>query len=96
MRDKGVLKSVSPALGKEQPSTKPAPLSADDGVQRVANIVNNVQQFIQCPPFCHHHQCIQLHTDHRTGPPDQFIQPVGVLLGYAAPPSTPQCRRGHW
>ena len=45
MRDKGVLKSVGPNLGKEQPSTEQAPLVADDSVQGVAGIVNNVQQF---------------------------------------------------
>ena len=43
MRDKGVLESVGPTLGKEQPSTEQAPLVADDGVQGVAGIVSNVQ-----------------------------------------------------
>ena len=32
MRDKGVLESVGPTLGKEQPSTEQAPLVADDSV----------------------------------------------------------------
>ena len=45
MRDKGVLQSVGPALGQEQPFTEQAPLVADDGVQGVAVIVNNDQQF---------------------------------------------------
>ena len=44
------------SLGKEQPSTEQAPLVADDGVQGVAGIVNNVQQFVQCPLLCHCHQ----------------------------------------
>ena len=48
MRDKGVLESVGPTFGKEQHSTEQAPLVADDGVQGVAGIVNNVQQFVQC------------------------------------------------
>ena len=56
MRDKGVLKSVGPTLGKEQPFTEQAPLVADDGVHGVAGIVSNVQQFVQCPPLCYHHQ----------------------------------------
>ena len=56
MRDKGVLESVGPTLGKEQPSTEQAPLVADDGVQGVAGIVSNVQQFVQCPPLCYRHQ----------------------------------------
>ena len=87
MRDKGVLKSVGPNLGKEQPSTEQAPLVADDGVQGVAGIVNNVQQFVQCPPLCHRHQWVQLHADHRASPPDQFIQSGGVPLVYAASPA---------
>ena len=65
MRDKGVLKSVGPNLGKEQPSTEQAPLVADDGVQGLAGIINNVQQFVQCTPLCHRHQLVQLHADHR-------------------------------
>ena len=56
MRDKGVLESLGPTLVEEQPSTEQAPLVADDGVQGAAGIVNNVQQFVQCPPLYHHHQ----------------------------------------
>ncbi|KAI3361282.1 hypothetical protein L3Q82_013465 [Scortum barcoo] len=49
MMDKGVLE---PALGKEQSFTEQAPLVADDGVQRVAGIVHNIQQFVQSPRLC--------------------------------------------
>lgn len=89
-----VLEPVAPTLGKEQP------LLADDCVQRLAAIVQNVQQFGECPHLCLLHQRVQLRADHRSGPPDQFVQSGSVLLGYAAPPppspSTPQCKRGHW
>ncbi|KAI3362646.1 hypothetical protein L3Q82_001630 [Scortum barcoo] len=61
MMDKGVLKPVGPALGKEQSFTEQAPLVADDGVQRVAGIVHNIQQFVQSPRLCHRHQRVQLH-----------------------------------
>ncbi|KAI3356662.1 hypothetical protein L3Q82_003303 [Scortum barcoo] len=87
MMDKGVLEPVGPALGKEQSFTEQAPLVADDGVQRVAGIVHNIQQFVQSPRLCHRHQRVQLCADHRAGPPDQFIQSGCVLLGYAAPPA---------
>ncbi|KAI3355963.1 hypothetical protein L3Q82_017153 [Scortum barcoo] len=56
MMDKGVLEPVGPALGKEQSFTEQAPLVADDGVQRVAGIVHNIQQFVQSPRLCHRHQ----------------------------------------
>ncbi|KAI3352258.1 hypothetical protein L3Q82_005243 [Scortum barcoo] len=87
MMDKGVLEPVGPALGKEQSFTEQAPLVADDGVQRVAGIVHNIQQFVQSPRLCHRHQRVQLRADHRAGPPDQFIQSGCVLFGYAAPPA---------
>ena len=45
MRDKGVLESVGPTLGKEQPSAEQAPLVTDESVQGVAGIVNNVQHW---------------------------------------------------
>ncbi|KAI3355342.1 hypothetical protein L3Q82_017887 [Scortum barcoo] len=61
MMDKGVLEPVGPALGKEQSFTEQAPLVADDGVQRVAGIVHNIQQFVQSPRLCHRHQRVQLH-----------------------------------
>ncbi|KAI3354991.1 hypothetical protein L3Q82_004783 [Scortum barcoo] len=67
MMDKGVLKPVGPTLGKEQSFTEQAPLVADDGVQRVAGIVHNIQQFVQSPRLCHRHQRVQLHADHRAG-----------------------------
>ncbi|KAI3375375.1 hypothetical protein L3Q82_021095 [Scortum barcoo] len=85
MMDKGVLEPVGPALGKEQSFTEQAPLVADDGVQRVAGIVHNIQQFVQSPRLCHRHHRVQLRADHRAGPPDQFIQSGCVLFGYAAP-----------
>ena len=72
------LKSVGPALWKESP-TEQAPLVADDGVQRAAGVVHNVQQFVQSPCLCPRHQRVQLHADHRAGSPDQFIQPGCVL-----------------
>ncbi|KAI3371768.1 hypothetical protein L3Q82_024324 [Scortum barcoo] len=71
MMDKGVLEPVGPALGKEQSFTEQAPLVADDGVQRVAGIVHNIQQFVQSPRLCHRHQRVQLRADHRAGLPDQ-------------------------
>ena len=80
LRDKVVLKSIGPALWKEQSPTEQAPLVVDDGVQRVAGIVYNVQQFVQSPCLCHRHQRVQLHADHRAGSPDQFIQSGCVLL----------------
>ncbi|KAI3361547.1 hypothetical protein L3Q82_013695 [Scortum barcoo] len=69
MMDKGVLKPVGPTLGKEQSFTEQAPLVADDGVQRVAGIVHNIQQFVQSPQLCHRHQRVQLHADHRASRP---------------------------
>ncbi|KAI3363482.1 hypothetical protein L3Q82_012093 [Scortum barcoo] len=60
MMDKGVLEPVGPALGKEQSFTEQAPLVADDGVQRVAGIVHNIQEFVQSPRLCHRHQRVQL------------------------------------
>ncbi|KAI3375810.1 hypothetical protein L3Q82_004092 [Scortum barcoo] len=87
MMDKGVLEPVGPALGKEQSFTEQAPLVADDGVQRVAGIVHNIQEFVQSPRLCHRHQRVQLRADHRAGPPDQFMQSGCVLFGYAAPPA---------
>ncbi|KAI3367054.1 hypothetical protein L3Q82_009687, partial [Scortum barcoo] len=87
MVDKGVLKPVGPTLGKEQSFTEQAPLVADDdGVQRVAGIVHNIQQ-TRVLDSAYRHQRVQLHADHRAGPPDQFIQSGCVLLGYAAPPA---------
>ena len=60
LRDKGVLKSVGPALWKEQSPTEQAPLVVDDSVQRVAGIFHNVQQFVQCPCLCHRHKrCVK-------------------------------------
>jgi len=79
LRDNGVLECVGPALWKEQPPTEQAPLVADDGVQRAAGVVHNVQQFVQSPCLCPRHQRVQLHADHRAGSPDQFIQPGCVL-----------------
>lgn len=38
-----VLESVGPTYGKDQSFTEQTPLVADDGVQRVADIVHNVQ-----------------------------------------------------
>lgn len=84
MMDKRVLEPVGPTLGKEQSFTEQAPLVTDDGVQRVAGIVHSIQQFVCSPHLCHRHLSVQLHADHRAGPPDQFIQSGCVLLGYAA------------
>lgn len=39
MVDKRVLKCVGPTLGQEQAFTEPAPLVADDGVQRGTGIL---------------------------------------------------------
>ncbi|KAI3352184.1 hypothetical protein L3Q82_020992, partial [Scortum barcoo] len=92
----GVLEPVGPALGKEQSFTEQAPLVADDGVQRVAGIVHNIQQFVQSPRLCHRHQRVQLRADHRAGPPDQFIQSGCVLFGYAAPPAYHSVKEDNW
>ena len=83
MRDKGVLQSVG---FEEHPVAERALLVADQSVQRMADIVQNIQQFVGCSPLCHCHR-VQLHADHRAGPPDQFIQSGGVPLVYAASPA---------
>lgn len=57
---------------------------ANDCVQRVVGFVPNIQQFVECPHLCHHHQRVQLHADHRSGPPDQFGQSGSVLFLYSA------------
>lgn len=58
--DKGFFKAVSVAPREQQRVTKQAPLVADHSVQRVAGIVHNVQQLLQCHLFDHCHQRIQL------------------------------------
>ena len=37
-------------------------------------------QFVEGSPLCHCHQRVQLHADHRDGPPDQLFKPGEVCL----------------
>ncbi|KAI3365730.1 hypothetical protein L3Q82_000695 [Scortum barcoo] len=80
MMDKGVLEPVGPALGKEQSFTEQAPLIADDGVQRVAGIVHNIQQFVQSPRLCHRHQRYQAGSFAKTSTHPNLSRVVGEAL----------------
>ena len=75
MGDKGVFQSFGVSLVEEHPIAERAPLIADNSVPRMADIVQNSQQFVDCSPLCHCHQRVQLLADHRAGLPDQLVQP---------------------
>lgn len=70
-----------------QPVTE-ASLVADDSVQRVTDIIQNVQKIVQSPLLCYYHRRIQIHADDRTTPSDQPVQSGRAPPCHAAPRPT--------
>ena len=54
-----------------------------DLLYRVMAVGRNVQ----CPPLHHSFKGVQLDAEDRPSFPDQFIDPAGVTVSYAAPPA---------
>ena len=91
--DNGVFQPLCPALLKEQLVTEPAPLAADDSVQRVVGILQNTPQFVEGSLLCHCHQRVQLHADHRASLPDQLFQPGKFCLWRVPAPAHHSVRK---